>query len=245
MSQEVMTVEMPSHDSPTEMALRHPNEIVDEARERAKVLMDIVKECSLSVSMGKREHLCIEAWQTIAAFFNCVGGSHEAELCDINGVKGAKAKAFVRDAHGQIVSEAVGYCMTNEANWSNRPWFMVASMAQTRAMSKALANKFRWVAVLAGYAGTPAEEMVAEATLPTPSPVSQANPLGFLSGTKYPFNPHKDKDLADPSISLRDLEWLAGTVQANIHDEAKAKYRDRNVQLAAAVEAELNRRCIP
>jgi hypothetical protein len=32
-------------------------------------------------------------------------------------------------------------------------------MAQTRASSKALRQAFAWVAVLAGYAATPAEEM--------------------------------------------------------------------------------------
>jgi hypothetical protein len=40
------------------------------------------------------------------------------------------------------------------------PLFQLASMAQTRAGAKSLANKFRYVAVLAGYEPTPAEEMV-------------------------------------------------------------------------------------
>lgn len=39
------------------------------------------------------------------------------------------------------------------------PIFQLSSMAQTRAQSKVLANLFRWLATLAGYKGTPAEEM--------------------------------------------------------------------------------------
>ena len=39
------------------------------------------------------------------------------------------------------------------------PMFQLASMAQTRACAKALRNTLAWVAVLAGYAATPAEEM--------------------------------------------------------------------------------------
>jgi hypothetical protein len=39
------------------------------------------------------------------------------------------------------------------------PMFQLRSMAQTRAGSKCLRNCFAWVAVLAGYKPTPAEEM--------------------------------------------------------------------------------------
>jgi len=39
------------------------------------------------------------------------------------------------------------------------PWFQLGSMAQTRAGAKALRNLLSWVAVLAGYKPTPAEEM--------------------------------------------------------------------------------------
>ncbi len=39
------------------------------------------------------------------------------------------------------------------------PLFQLRSMAQTRAMAKVLSNVLRWVPVLAGYKGTPAEEM--------------------------------------------------------------------------------------
>jgi hypothetical protein len=39
------------------------------------------------------------------------------------------------------------------------PLFQLRSMAQTRSMAKVLSNVLRWVPVLAGYKGTPAEEM--------------------------------------------------------------------------------------
>lgn len=43
------------------------------------------------------------------------------------------------------------------------PLYSLASMAQTRANAKALRNVLSWVAVLAGYQATPAEEMPVEA----------------------------------------------------------------------------------
>jgi hypothetical protein len=143
--------------------LRKPQEIVNEARERANVLMQIVKEQHLSKRLGNKDHIQIEAWLTVADFYNCSAGSDEAEPVEIEGVKGAKAHAKVTDRRtGLIVSEAISFCMRDEPNWKGKPWFQIASMAQTRAMSKALANKFRSVAVLAGYSGTPAEEMIHE-----------------------------------------------------------------------------------
>ena len=50
--------------------------------------------------------------------------------------------------------------MMDEKQWKTKPFHQVASMAQTRAASKALSNVFRWVVILGSVAeGTPAEEM--------------------------------------------------------------------------------------
>jgi hypothetical protein len=50
-------------------------------------------------------------------------------------------------------------CLNDEPNWRNKPLFQLKSMAQTRALAKALRNVMAWVVVLAGYSPTPAEEM--------------------------------------------------------------------------------------
>jgi hypothetical protein len=50
------------------------------------------------------------------------------------------------------------------------PLFQLASMAQTRANSKVLRNVLSWVAVLAGYRPTPAEEIEAKADAGDDSP---------------------------------------------------------------------------
>jgi uncharacterized repeat protein (TIGR04076 family) len=74
-------------------------------------------------------------------------------------VIGYLAGCEVVNREGQVVSYAEAACMRDEPNWAKKPRFQVRSMAQTRASSKALANVFRWVMVLAGLEGTPAEEM--------------------------------------------------------------------------------------
>ena len=51
-------------------------------------------------------------------------------------------------------------CLDNERNWRNKDYFQMASMAQTRAGSKALSNVLRFVVALdKTISGTPAEEM--------------------------------------------------------------------------------------
>jgi hypothetical protein len=49
------------------------------------------------------------------------------------------------------------------------PLYQLASMAQTRACAKALRNVLSWVAVLAGYRPTPAEEMPVQTAPATPA----------------------------------------------------------------------------
>ncbi len=49
--------------------------------------------------------------------------------------------------------------MKTEKRWGTAEEFAIKSMAQTRASAKALRNAFGWVAELAGFESTPAEEM--------------------------------------------------------------------------------------
>ena len=56
----------------------------------------------------------------------------------------------------------------NRKRWNDQ--HAMVSMAQTRATSKALGQVLRWVPELAGYAGTPAEEMPPISREPTPKP---------------------------------------------------------------------------
>jgi len=103
----------------------------------------------------------------------------------------------------------------------------LASMAQTRAMSKALANKFKWVVVLAGYATTPAEEM---------------NGQIVLSGPRFPFGEHKGKSPVD--LTEAELATEQARFQELVLDPHN-KYRDANKRLLEAIKAELAGRPVP
>lgn len=75
------------------------------------------------------------------------------------GVGGWEARVVVRRADGSVVTSAEAECRWSEPNWSDRDSYAVRSMAQTRASGKAYRTALGFVMTLAGYAGTPAEEM--------------------------------------------------------------------------------------
>jgi hypothetical protein len=78
------------------------------------------------------------------------------------------------------------------------PLYQLASMAQTRACAKALRNVLSWVAVLAGYRGTPAEEMQHNADAPAQQPAKAAP---AKANGKQP----------QQSAAVKDwLRWLVG-----------------------------------
>lgn len=140
---------------------RSPKNEVAFGQQAATALMDIVRQKKLARKFGgEKEHLYVEAWEAVGAFAGLSAYPTDAEPIEIDGVKGAKSSAtLIRDSDGMVLGGAVAYCMRDEPNWKNKPWFQLASMAQTRAVSKAFRIKLGWVASMAGYSGTPAEEM--------------------------------------------------------------------------------------
>jgi hypothetical protein len=63
---------------------------------------------------------------------------------------------------GVVVGEAEALCTRSESSWAQRDDFALSSMAQTRATSRAIAAAARWIVTLAGFSGTPAEEVTKE-----------------------------------------------------------------------------------
>ena len=132
----------------------NPQDRLNQANEAAKALMTVAQP----VMIQGKPYLTIKDWQTIGSFYGLFAGGDEAEPVNDNGVAGFRAKAVIRTSDGTVLSSAIAYCF-DEGIWKGREKFAQASMAQTRAASKALRNCVGWVAHLAGYEDTPAEEM--------------------------------------------------------------------------------------
>ncbi len=150
---------------------------IKHATEIANQLKSVIDERGLAVSMGRKEHLMVEAWVTcgmmvgISPKTEWTGEVRNPTTGDLEGYK-ARVQA-IRMANGAVIGAAESSCHFDEQNkkretgelyerWMEhgRPNRHAAmSMAQTRATSKALAQALRWIPVLAGYSGTPFEEM--------------------------------------------------------------------------------------
>lgn len=157
-----------------------PQSMLDEAKKVADVLVKLVRDRRLSQKFGNKEHLLVEAWESVAHFY---GVSAKITTVDdwtdeVTGEQGFQAWAeAIHISSGRVISQAAAICLNNEDNWSTRPKyeypdgvkkkvgdvlvprFQLMSMAQTRAISKVLRNVFAFVVVLAGYDSTPAAEM--------------------------------------------------------------------------------------
>jgi len=156
-----------------------PKRVIEDAQLAAKQLTEIVKKKSKKVIINGEQYLEFEDWQTLSRFYGLFVKTGDPEFVEIDGVKGFKAQAKVVNRNGIEVGSATAYCFRDEKNWGDKPIFQLASMAQTRAGAKALRNLLAWVAVLAGYRPTPAEEIIetngAEEILPEALQCSDCN----------------------------------------------------------------------
>lgn len=136
-----------------------PEKQIDYAQKASKALITVLKNKKDKVVIRGKQYLVFEDWQTLARFYGVTVGIEWTKPITENGIiTGYEARA-VAYHRGEIISAAEAMCMKNEDNWRGRPEFMVRSMAQTRASAKTLRNILAWVAVMGGFAGTPAEEM--------------------------------------------------------------------------------------
>lgn len=146
----------------------NPIKQVEQAKIAAQALMSVISQKAKPVKFNDEQYLEFEDWQTVAQFYNhTVGTDWTKEVREKDLIVGYDAKSILYDRNGLIVGGAESGCYKDEPNWKNKPLFQLKSMAQTRAMAKALRSKFGFVAVLAGFKPTPAEEMDGVFT-PTP-----------------------------------------------------------------------------
>ena len=212
---------------------RTPDELILEGRKQAEALMRVVKEAGLSKDLGgNKPHLEVEAWQTIGRFNGYLTDIVWTKPIIEGGEKvGYEARAeLVRIDDGVHVIGAEASCFFDEEierkdGTTFKRWdddYAVKSMAQTRAQSKLGRMAFAWVAVLAGYSGTPAEEMDGVRK-------KEARPLVF------PFGKHKNKSPAE--LGVEDLHKELAFWQKKTEEEQNPRYKANNERLVAAIQS--------
>jgi hypothetical protein len=147
-----------------------PRATLERMAECAAALVDVVKQRRLSVRIQGRDHLTVEAWTTLGAMvgvYAVIDWTKTNETGD-----GYVARAVARTLHGQVVGAAECECSRTERHWSARDAYALRSMAQTRAVSRALRAPLGQIVVLAGYEATGEEEMPRPESTSRPGVVS-------------------------------------------------------------------------
>jgi len=145
----------------TELAVieQKPEEVITRGKGAATQLQKIVGSREKKLMMGGKQYLFFEDWQTIGKFYGVTSKVvNTQEIREGDTLIGFLASALAVMS-GVEISGADAECTFDEQNWKGKPRYQLRSMAQTRACAKALRNCLGWVAVLAGYEATPAEEM--------------------------------------------------------------------------------------
>lgn len=146
---------------------RAPDLVLAEAHKAAKALTEVIEGKAKKVVFNGKTYLQFEDWQTLGRFYGVTAMVRSTKYVEF-GDGDEKVAGFeaVCDAllvsTNQTISSAEAMCLNDEPNWAKKPLFQLKSMAQTRAAAKALRNVLAWVVVLAGYSGTPAEEMTGD-----------------------------------------------------------------------------------
>lgn len=134
-----------------------PDEIVHRAAAVARSLSAVIDRQQLYVTIQGRRYIRIEGWTLLGSLVGVFPVTiWSRALPDGNGWE---ARVEARTLSGSLVGAAEAQCCRDEPNWRDRPEFTLRSMAQTRAAAKALRLPLGFIATLAGYEATPAEEI--------------------------------------------------------------------------------------
>jgi hypothetical protein len=126
----------------------------------AKTLVDVIEQRTLYATINGRRFVTSEGWTTLGGMLGVhaiVTETRSNETGD-----GIIARAEARTLAGQIVGAAEAECSRAERRWKTAEPYAIRSMAQTRAISRALGAPLGQIVVLAGYEPTGAEEIPAD-----------------------------------------------------------------------------------
>lgn len=126
----------------------------------ANVLKEFVIEKELFSNIKGKNYIHIEGWQFALQSMGLSPMIKEVkDLSDGKTIKWFVEAEIVNIKSGVIMGKGFALCSSSESTKKSFDEYAILSMAQTRAIGKASRNLIGWVMKLAGYEGTPSEEM--------------------------------------------------------------------------------------
>lgn len=171
-----------------------PVEIVTQATAVANALADVLKSKGLTTRIGNKDYVQVEGWTlcgSMLGVFPVVEWTRKLE-------NGWEARVEARTRDGAVVGAAEAECLNTETRWKTAEDYSIRSMAQTRAISKALRAPLGFIVALAGYESTPADEMVHQPA--KPFDVETDLLPGAIQGEDAPTRLRASLDGFDPTV---------------------------------------------
>lgn len=151
---------VPEQASLTLFGTNDPVAVLEKATSVARALANVIDEQNLYTTISGKKHLQVEAWTMLGSMLGVFPETEwTRETVDSKGSKAWEARVVARTRDGAVIGAREAMCSRSESRWKNADDHALRSMAQTRAVSGALAAPLRFVPVLAGFAGTPEAEM--------------------------------------------------------------------------------------
>ena len=218
-----------------------PAEVVRRAEAVARVLTNVLEDRNLVVRISGRGHVLVEGWTLL--------GSMVGVAPDVDWTRqvadGWEARALAMTPDGRQLGSAEAQCTRSESHWRGREDYALRSMAQTRAVSKALRMALGFVVQLAGYDATPAEEMppesvgggtVSEATPSRRPPTPRRRPAGCPPPPGFPAPPIAGPPVAPPPRA-QSARASAKQLRGWIDEARKARGITDDALMGIAAEA--------
>ena len=125
----------------------------------ATTLKTVIETQELAVDINGKQYVTVEGWETLGTMLGCT-----PYVEDVVELPTDKPNRFIYEATvsirqgDNVISRAKSIAERN-GRQSDRP--SVYSMATTRALGKAYRSALAWIVKMAGYEGTPEEDMPA------------------------------------------------------------------------------------
>jgi hypothetical protein len=142
-----------------------PTTVVEKATEAANALAGVIESKQLYSMIQNKKHVRVEGWTLLGSMlgvFPVVEWTRET-------TDGWEARVIARTRNGDEVGAAEAMCSRSEARWKKADDYAIRSMAQTRAVSKALRHPLGFIMTLAGYEATPESEVAEGGYEPQPT----------------------------------------------------------------------------
>lgn len=123
----------------------------------ATILKNHIVKNKLYAEIAGKNYVMVEGWQFAGGLMGLF--PKVAKIEDLGGGKWLAKVEIIDRRDGAVIS--VGFALCSKAEMKKKTFdeYAILSMAQTRAIGKAYRNLLGWVMKLAGYEGTPAEEI--------------------------------------------------------------------------------------